>query len=163
MWVRRTVRVAVWGATWGPAILGVALLVAAWLGRSNVRLVWVRTQDHIGYVQLTPRHLDVAYWRRAEYEPSVRQRPLLAHGRLALLTTVEPTPPEPTTTSEKLADADRSWHALGFGVVKGNGFWPPTPSQREVWIPTWFAVVANFAPLAVARLARRRRVQTSRR
>jgi hypothetical protein len=157
MWLRATARVAVWA----PALLGIAVAVVAWRCRTDTRLLWVKTGEHVGYVQITPRHVDAACWRRFEYDPAGHRAPLWSHNKLALFTTTEPTPAEPAATTEKIADANVAWHAVGFGLVKGNDFWPQTPSQREAWVPTWFVVAAAFAPLVMGQLFRRRRRKTA--
>jgi hypothetical protein len=153
MQLRRIARLSAWAL----ACVGVAVVVAAWRCRSEVRVVWVRIPSHIGYVQLTPRHVDAALWNRYDFDAFQHRKPLFTVGRVAFLTTTEPVGNERASITEKLADAGRAWHAGGFGLVHGNRFPPATPSLREAWVPTWFVVGAAFAPLALGTLRRRRK------
>ena len=145
--------------------VGVAVVIAAWRCRAEVREVRLYTPTYLAEVWVTPRWLSVQSWRVAEYGSFYTpdhspQRTAAAPWRLS--TATESRDWDEDWVSEGTESGTWSWHALGFGVVHGDAFTTPVrPSYRNAAAPTWFAVAVLLAPLTlltVGRLRHGRRV-----
>ena len=155
MWHRRLA----WPIAWGMAAVGVAVVVAAWRCRMNVRYPVCRTPAASGYLIVTPTHVDLAVWRTSENDP----RPFdpasgMTHPFIGAYPVTMPTDDEWAETMDEVGHARVGWTRAGFGVALGV---TDAPSQLEVFVPTWLAVAVLLAPLpllTVGRLRRGRRV-----
>ncbi len=126
-----------------------------------MREVRLHTPAYLADAWVTPRWVSAEAWRTAD-EPEFYMRddgpgwPQDARWRVS--NTVMSRQLEEGWVTDSTAAATWSRHALGFGVVQGD-LSPPTvrPSYREAFVPTWSAVAALLAPLAVLTAGRVRR------
>jgi hypothetical protein len=125
----------------GGALLAMAVVTAAWMHRTQGRVLYIVTPTVCAWINISPLHVGLAGWLRVERD-SGKVWKLGRYGEFSR--TWDNSWTESAFRFDmRMGDFGKMWH--GFGLVRGNAA-PPTHSYTQVLFPTWALIGALLLP-----------------
>ena len=123
----------------GGVLLAMAVGTAAWMHRTQGRMLLVYTPKVCSCIAISPRYVNAWGWLRCDCEPDWR-------GRYGIVSK-----PQDNSETKNLFDSDtriadyvKEWN--GFGLMQGD---PAIRSYSAVLCPTWALITVLLLPMGL--------------